>query len=263
MLGRCSGAALALCAFGCGTPPLEPRDPDPGVAHFTVQTFNVEFQHASDPATVEAVGAADADVVCLQEVTPDWESAILKRYGDRYPNMLFRANGGTGGLAALSRFALQDLGVLASPDGSHPAWHVLVDSPMGPVELLNVHLRSLLSGPSSPVKAYLSVGSAHQVEIERYFASVKLDTPTLALGDFNEEPDGDAVQFLEHHGFRDVLPLYHPGQATWRYPHSWQLEQTLDHILFDDSFEPLDAWVVDQGNSDHIPVVAHFEAARR
>jgi hypothetical protein len=35
-----------------------------------------------------------------------------------------------------------------------------------------------------------------------------------------------------------------------------------DHILFDGSFEPIDAWVVRAGSSDHLPVVAHLEASR-
>ena len=36
---------------------------------------------------------------------------------------------------------------------------------------------------------------------------------------------------------------------------------TIDHILFDRAFVPLNAYVLDSGNSDHLPVVAHLEAS--
>lgn len=264
MTRTCLAVALLWCTSACGPVPLEPRDPDPGAAHFTVQTFNVEFLHSGDEATIEAVGHANADIVCLQEVTPDWELVLRDRYGEQYPSMLFRSKGGTGGLAALSHYTMEDRGILPSPDGSHPAWHLLVDSPMGMIEVLNVHLRSAFAGQSGvkAAAAFLSIGGDHSKEIQHYYSDVTRSYPTLAVGDFNEEPGGDAVKYLESQGFQDILSLYHPGQPTWRYPPSWQLEQCLDHILFDSSFEPLNAWVEQRGNSDHLPVVAHLESAQ-
>ena len=56
---------------------------------------------------------------------------------------------------------------------------------------------------------------------------------------------------------------YHPGQWTWRGRSvAGQFSLSIDHILFDGSMVPLDAWVSSPGNSDHNPVVAHFEAAQ-
>jgi endonuclease/exonuclease/phosphatase family metal-dependent hydrolase len=82
------------------------------------------------------------------------------------------------------------------------------------------------------------------------------------VGDFNEGPDGDAIHYLEDAGFRNVLPLFRPGQETWRVRSlGGQTAETLDHILFDESFLPLDARVMVEGNSDHLPVLAHFESA--
>lgn len=261
MLTRVACAVVALSLVACGSPPLEPRDPDPGVPHFKIETFNVEFQHWDDEATVEAVGHADADIVCLQEVTFDWEDVLRERYADEYPHMLFQPRKGTGGLAMLSRYELTDQGTHQAIDGTHPAWHVLADTPMGPVQLLNVHLRSIFAGGGSAVTAYLAVSTDHRAEIQDFSSYCLQGAPTLVMGDFNEEPDGAAVDFLESRGFRDILPLYHPGQPTWRYKAGWQFEQSLDHILYNDQFEPLNSYVVRKGNSDHIPVVAHVQAA--
>jgi endonuclease/exonuclease/phosphatase family metal-dependent hydrolase len=39
------------------------------------------------------------------------------------------------------------------------------------------------------------------------------------------------------------------------------MEQTIDHVLFDHAFIPLNSWVENIGHSDHMPVLAHVEAA--
>jgi endonuclease/exonuclease/phosphatase family metal-dependent hydrolase len=253
--------SFALPAIACGPVPLEPRDPDPGVPHFVLQTYNLRDEISGDPATTEAVGAGGADVICLQEVTSVWEGAIRNRYTDEYPYMLFHPLDGAEGLGFLSRYPLKDLGFLEEAHGWHPAWHVQAETVMGAVQLLNVHLRSMFTGRSNVVTAYVSTSDDHLEELQAFTAACDVELPTLVLGDFNEQPDGESLKFLEDRGFQNALPLYHPGQATWHDPPAWQMEQTIDHILFDRSFIPLNSWVEDIGNSDHLPVLLHVEAA--
>src|SRR5262245_30479968 len=117
----------SLLVFACAEPPLEPRDPTPGMFDMTIGSFNVEFTDASDDSTGSAVGASDADVMMLQETTPSWEVVIRDVYSDRYPFMEFRnlSETSSGGLAVLSRYPLTDLGYHKGPNGWHPAWHIL------------------------------------------------------------------------------------------------------------------------------------------
>jgi endonuclease/exonuclease/phosphatase (EEP) superfamily protein YafD len=76
----------------------------------------------------------------------------------------------------------------------------------------------------------------------------------MVLGDFNDGENGDAVAYLATLGLTDALPLFHPGQFTWRHPSlANQFDEALDHVLFDEWVEPLNAYVVNQGRSDHIP----------
>ena len=86
----------------------------------------------------------------------------------------------------------------------------------------------------------------------------------LIAGDFNEGTSGAAIRYLQENGYQNILPLYHPGQPTWRYDKTvgGQFTQTIDHILFDDAFESLNAWVVNSGASDHLPVLAHLQVTR-
>lgn len=249
-----------LLAVGCGKPPLSSTAPTPGAPQVTVMTYNVEFHSAGEPTTLEAIGAEDADVIAMQEVTWDMADLIRERYSDVYPHQLFAPAGGTDGLAVISRYELVDRGIHPGPGGWHPAWHVDVDVPGIPLQLLNVHLRSLLSGNSGALESYLSTKSDHVLEIDDLSSLCDRGLSNLVVGDFNEGPDGAAVGVLEREGYENILPEFHPGQPTWRYRSvAGQLEETVDHILYDETLRPLNAWVEVKGRSDHLPVLAHFE----
>jgi endonuclease/exonuclease/phosphatase family metal-dependent hydrolase len=130
----------------------------------------------------------------------------------------------------------------------------------GPIEILNLHLRAILSDRGSGVTAYLTVDSDHAAEIQIFAGKIVTRNKVLVVGDFNETPDGPAVQFLVDRGFVDILPQFHPGQGTWRSPSVGdQFTKELDHVLYDDSFAPLNSYVLRRGNSDHLPVLAHVE----
>jgi endonuclease/exonuclease/phosphatase family metal-dependent hydrolase len=258
-------AVLALGTVACGERPLEPREPTPGVPHFEIQSYNVQAGDHDDPDTVAAVGKNRSDVVCLQETTPEFEAVLRARYADEYPYQLYQhnhPNPGAAGLAVLSKYPVRDSGWHPGPNGWHPAWHVIVDSPGGSFQILNLHLRSKHDGNGSIVSSYLSSNDDHLYEIQLFLEECGDGLPSVVLGDFNEGLGGVAVEYLEQRGFRNILPLYRPGQHTWEGASvANQFTQTLDHVLFDSSFEPLNAWVSDIGRSDHLPVVAHLEAA--
>lgn len=255
-------ACLALAA--CGERPLEPREPTPGVPHYRFVTYNVHFPEARDQDTIEALRRTHGDVLCLQETDSAWRDALVPAFADDYPFMLFEPLEGAAGLGVISRFPLADLGILPRAEGWHPAWYVMVDTPAGPVQLLNVHLRSAFDGNGDPVSSFTSTGGDHLEEIRAFTAVLSTETPRVVLGDFNEGVDGAAVDYLESKSFRNALPLYRPGQPTWQGTSvGGALELTVDHVLFDRFFEPLNAYVVTGGKSDHLPVVAHLEASAK
>jgi len=253
---------VVSCAWlgACGERPLEPRDPTPGVPHYRFVTYNIAFPKAGDGDTLGAVGETHGDVIALQETNAAWRDALTERYSEEYPYMLFKALDGPEGLGVLSRFPLVDEGFLPGPEDWHPAWHVRVETPAGPVQILNVHLRALFDGSGDPVSSYFQTGGDHLYEMKQFLSQCEPALPSIVLGDFNEGVDGQAINYLEDHGFDNALPLYHPGQPTWHMSSvADQMQMTIDHVLFDSSFAPLNAYVLDTGNSDHWPVVAHLE----
>ena len=239
---------------------VEPREPTPGAPRLTVMTYNVHQDRSDEARTIAAVGAADADVVCLQEIDEAWARVLKKRYAAQYPTMLFATRNDYGGLAIFSKYPLEDRGVIPFGKDFHPAWYVIADTPGGRVQVMHVHLRAMFDGDSNALANFFAKASDHRAELKRLMMMTDPAVPTIVLGDFNEGPKGDAVRLLEGRGFRNALPLYRPGQFTWKGNSiTALLPMTIDHVMFDGSFAPLSSWVDRSGASDHLPVVASLE----
>lgn len=232
-----------------------------------MKSYNVECGEQEDASIIDAIGAGDADIVCLQETSPAYEAVLRRRYADRYPHQRYQHHPTTNaaGLAVLSRYPVVDRGHRPAPRDWrhwHPAWYVDVETPSGTIQILLVHLRAKLAGRKSDLEALMTLRGDHLEEIDHFMRGSSADKPTLVIGDFNEEPDGAAVRWLEARGYRNALPLFQPDGHTWRRPLlAWELRQTLDHILFDRAFEPVDARVIHAGGSDHLPIVARLRVA--
>ena len=249
-----------LLVSACARPTRSPRNPDPGKPVLRVMTYNVNFGLAGDGDTLDAIGKGRADVVFLQETTPAWERALRRSYGRRYPHMAFRHSGGAGGLAVLSRHLFTTASYTRSPFGWFPAWRVVVQSPLGPLQVLQVHLRPPVSDSGSFVSGYLTTGKFRHREISFFSTDLKPGLPTLVVGDFNEDHGGDVVEHLKKKGLYSALEEFHPRKDTWRWQTSLgKLTHTLDHILYSRELKPLDCKVLEAGRSDHLPLVAVFQ----
>lgn len=242
--------ALLAAALGC--------DGSPGVARFTVATYNVHADMAGDRATLFALRSLDADMVFLQEATTEWEDVVRRELGDVYPHISFRAcDDRFGGLAILSRTPFGGGVMLDADAGPFPAWLIKVETPIGLLQILNLHL-------FPPVRwrergwwrAYVDSQDVHLREVQGFLVRLDPRAPTLIVGDFNEAAAGKAVSWLIDRGFVAALD---PATPTWRWqtevgPITWQL----DHILYRGPLSVVASRVVRAGNSDHWPVIAAF-----
>lgn len=252
-----TAAALAPLgtAVGCAAVPPPPDGPD----RLVVMTFNLNYGLAGDEDTLAAIDVCACDIVALQEVTPAWRRAIEARYGARYPYMRFITSEGPGGLATLSRAPITRADTLAEVTW-FPAQRVIVDGPLGVLQVLNVHLRPPFDDDGSLVSGIFVTPEMRKREIATFRAQL-LPMPTIVVGDFNES-SGQALDHLGDHGFADALVLA-AGRRTWRWPTPvLELSDRLDHVMYTRAaFTPVEVRVVERGQSDHFPVVATF--ARR
>ena len=221
-------------------------------------TYNVNFALADDAATLDAVAEADADVVFLQETNERWEANLRAALGRTYPHMAFKHWPPAGGLAVLSKYPVREIEYL-KPTSWFPAARAVVASPIGKVQVLNVHLRPPVSDRGSVVSGYFSTPPVRASEIRAFARSLDGDLPTLIVGDFNESEGGRAMRWLERRGYASALPEYSPNAQTWRWKTRYlSLAGRYDHLCYDRRLTPLRVEVRNAGRSDHLPVVAVF-----
>jgi endonuclease/exonuclease/phosphatase (EEP) superfamily protein YafD len=224
-------------------------------------TFNVNFGLAGDPATLAAAAQQDADVVFLQETTPQWERLLRLQCASDYPHIEFHHVGGAGGLGVMSKLPIERIDYLPARDW-FPAARVVLKSPVGRLQVLNVHLRPPISTSGSAIRGYFVTPPVREQEISTFAAALDRNLPTLIVGDFNEDEGGRAVRWLRSNGYRSALPEFAPQAKTWRWRTSYlALNGRYDHLCYDARLTPLRVEVRNAGRSDHLPVVGVFALA--
>ncbi len=255
-------SAICLVAIAAGRPRRQVELPQPGVPVLTLMTYNVNYGMAGDLDTLLAIRDSQAELVVLQETTPEWEHFMRLFLGNEYPHMVFEhtRHWAPGGMAVLSRGPLRADAPVDSPVGWFFGWRVEADTPLGKVQVLDVHLRPALSEPSSLTKGFFSTRRDRVREIDAYLASLKPGIPTFVVGDFNEGDGGAALRRALDRGMDNALPAFRPDATTWRWPVGPLTARTrLDHILYEPArHHCLEAKVLHHGRSDHLPVVASF-----
>lgn len=143
------------------------------------------------------------------------------------------------------------------------AWRVVVETPLGAIQVLNLHLHPPLDEEGSVVRGYLASRRVRVDEVASYLEGLDGDLPTLIVGDFNEDRDGGALAYLRERGLRSALPELDPDADTWQWTTSvGTVREQLDHVVVDHSLIPIAAAVLPGGRSDHRAVVVTLEAVR-
>ncbi|MCB9457455.1 MAG: endonuclease/exonuclease/phosphatase family protein [Anaerolineaceae bacterium] len=216
---------------------------------------------------VEIIRESGADIVALQEVSPEAEALFAAELGDTYPHRAAALAGGRyNGQIILSRYPILE----------ETAWYperrllrAVIDVNGVPVTVYNAH-------PASPGNTQMNTAE-RSADITFLLEQAAAETnPTLLMGDFNSEPwsedynrvaaaFGDAFAAVGE-GAGLTYPDYSQPQArvNARLPAFTPLVIRLDYIFYDESFAALAAQVGESsGGSDHRPVGAtlRLEAA--
>lgn len=229
-----------------------------------LMTYNVNFANPEPDSSMDAIASADADIVLLQEITPAWRTRLDRRFATQYPHRVFRP-GRAGGLAVLSKHEIRAEELWSPPAGGYfPAQRLVVDSPLGEVQILHVHLRPNVDR-GNWVRGWQTTPPVRRREIEAYWKKLRA-APTIVAGDFNELPTGKAMEFLADQGLARIETK---GPTTWHHvievgaKKVSALSMDIDHVVVDGSFAASAAHVLDAGTSDHRPVVVTLERAAR
>ena len=229
-----------------------------GPPDFRVASINALAWNARPDSMIRDVAATEADVLAIQEVSPELAAAIETEAFDRWPHRLVLPREDAFGIAVLSRFPMrahvEDLGPTLPPEAREgPAVaepYVVADLDIGgrPLRLLAVHTLPPFGARYAAIWRRQCAVLVERVEGER--------TPLIVAGDLNATPFHRVLRDLDAAGLRDGHGAVGRGLTTTFPTDRWLPPMLLDHVL---ASEELAFTAVSErtiGGSDHRAVVA-------
>jgi endonuclease/exonuclease/phosphatase (EEP) superfamily protein YafD len=211
-----------------------------------IVSANVMFDNPQHTALVDELRSRDADVIFLQEVTPDWWRAI--RAGgllESHPYSIDAARWGADGMALLSRLPFVSPKVVHI--GRRPVPTATVRVGGVPVHLVDVHV-------VAPLETF---GENRDQQLAINAIVRRTPKPRVVAGDYNATPTNRWYQELLDLGLDEVHEAVgDPFATTWPNGLQHLPPIRLDHVFVDD--RPLVPLRVREGTgagSDHRPVI--------
>jgi endonuclease/exonuclease/phosphatase family metal-dependent hydrolase len=250
---------LFITFLTCGCASFPEANFHPDVTHLKIVSYNVNWGFVKPENVAVFLREVDADIIFLQETHHYWEVFLKKQLAGRYRYSVFEERGGAGGIAIMSKYRLGKVELVEPKTGWFPSLFAEAQTPIGLLQLLNVHLKPPLSNEGSvEISAYYRTPNIHIKEIKEYTAIVDFSKPLVIAGDFNEDENGRAVRWLIDKGFMDALSAFDQYSKTWEWEifSGIKIKNRYDHILFSKELNCTGARVVKVDASDHMPVIA-------
>lgn len=256
---------------GSQEPPARDQPAAPKTS-FRIATYNINFANRDLSLVVDAILESDADIVAVQETTPESESYLRAQLESTYAHAAF--HGFTGEYYA-ERFGFLSKHPIVSAEYIEPE-HGVFGVQIGvfeidghQVQVANLHLQPLALSPrTGPVAFLKAIGKAekvHGVEIEAIHGSLAQDVPTVVLGDFNSLALFKAPLFLQRNGFADSFASANDdanNHATWEWQTRYgKISGRLDYIFHDASFRTRTSRIIRNNSSDHFLLVSELQFA--
>jgi endonuclease/exonuclease/phosphatase (EEP) superfamily protein YafD len=199
----------------------EPAAPTCSDDRLRVVTANARYANTNHAAMVAWLSRSGADIIALQEVTPEWALA-LEPLARIYPYRKVMARDDAYGIALLSRWALDDVWPVDFADDGLPSLVANVDVHGRRLRVIALHARW-------PVVPELQVARDRALQQAAALALTQPES-TILLGDLNLTPYAPAfARLVSESGLRDAFA----GEAwrpTWQ-AGFWPLALPIDHVL--------------------------------
>jgi endonuclease/exonuclease/phosphatase family metal-dependent hydrolase len=263
-LFRCQAlfGLLGLATSACAT--AGPATKAPPAVHLanspalTVGTYNC-FVGTRDPRqTVAVIRKMHADVIALQEVTPERAAVLSERLAPFYRYRAFE-----GGLGLVSRYPLRKVRFERSSRGLNGFLLAEINFHHRRLQLVNVHLDPLRTWTLSsrlalPLQLWRQP-AIHRAELQQVFAYLTPHLPITLMGDFNRATDG-AIDDLRSRGYIDsfaAVTAHADRVPTLHYSMmGMSAGKRVDFIFHDRSFRTNASKVIKGEPSDHDAVVS-------
>ncbi|HEX9207786.1 MAG TPA: endonuclease/exonuclease/phosphatase family protein [Steroidobacteraceae bacterium] len=234
---------LVQRSHAAAAPPATCNGPE-----ITVATVNLQFDNTDHERAIEWLQKNRADVVLLQEVTPEWADAFA-RANLPYPYASVAPRQDPYGIALLSRWPIVDVHAADLAGDGLPSVVGIVLAKKTTLQVVGLHTHwPLLPGLSRSRDRALEAAA---VEVH------KAGVDSVLLGDLNLTPYApEFARLLERTGLRDAF-----GDRLWRPTWQaglWPVALPIDHVLVPASSCVVKAEIGPSIGSDHRPVRVTF-----
>lgn len=238
-----NGAAILPWYFPAHNPDVS------GGAQLTLFTANLNFANANHDAFLEAVKDSHADVIFVQELSPQWDLA-LEPLGKQYPHVIARPQPGQFGIGVYSRYPIERVDVDQVAGINAPV--IMADIVVRGVRVPVVAFHAL--PPLTPVMA---AWRNQQLEWVAEYAAGH-SGPLIVAGDFNCTMWSPKFQAMIAKGGLRNARRGHGIAATWLPVLGLVRMLPLDHVLVKGPIATESFRVGPAIGSDHRPVIAKF-----
>ena len=193
------------------------------VAHFNAASVSGDYN-----ILLEAIQKTQADLVTINELTPDWEYIFKEGLSTTYPSQAVLVRIDPFGLGILSKKPLRSIDTISFYETDHP--HLQVSYPLTLTKDLSVITSYFL--PPLTRKEY----GDYRVELLQMSQEIsKISGPILVAGDYNLSDWSAELREFKSNGElsssrRDVSPRTNTGLKSW-------MDFPVDHILFNQALE--------------------------
>ncbi|MEV3872846.1 endonuclease/exonuclease/phosphatase family protein [Streptomyces sp. NPDC049906] len=210
----------------------------------TVVSHNVNAENPDPAGTARSVAASGAEVLALEELTPQAVPVYTRALEDSYP---YHKVEGTVGV--WSKYPMSDTAPVDIKLGWTRAMRTTVTTPQGPVAVYAAHL------PSVRVKLNAGFTASRRDQSADALGEAISREPlerTVLLGDLNGTMNDRALNGVTAQ-MRSTQGAAGSGFGfTW--PAAFPMAR-IDQILVKD-VEPMASWTLPRTTSDHLPVAA-------
>jgi endonuclease/exonuclease/phosphatase (EEP) superfamily protein YafD len=203
-----------------------------------------------------------ADIIILQETTSFWQQKITQAFSKEYPYREFRDNDKAGGFGIISKYPFKTKDYFPPLFGWNSIWIMQVQTPLGKLQLANIHLTPPVIKEGDIgflANAVFSSMPKRRYEVQFIHSLLNKNLPAIIAGDFNEGEIGSAVKYLRENNFSDAWQNNNIEDHTWEW--NWGLFKfydRFDRFFYTTPLQLTNIQVIHLGDSDHYPVVADF-----
>lgn len=259
---------VLLIFLACCWGPLCCRGED-AAESLRVATYNLNWANRHLGQVVDAIRACEADVVFIQETTPESERFLHQQLSDSHPHMHFVGHRGqfwAERFGFVSKIPLRDLSFDPPDAGLFGNFVAVCDVGGARVTLVNVHLSPFLfhrgEGIRNLMAAMNETEDKHAAEIAAICRRFDPRQPAIIAGDFNSLSTFKAPSHLTDLGLIDSFASVHDDpdtHVTWRWPtRPLPMMLRIDYVFHTSHFRTVQSQVLTRPGSDHSLVVSEL-----